>query len=410
MELSDLYFAILDIKKPWYVKDTIYNAEKKRVDVYLDHEEKGVFRCQYCNKKAPIYDHGKERTWRHLDTCDLQTYIHAKLPRIDCAEHFVQQIEISWAKDYSRFTKLMERYILKIIFNVEVMSKACEICKIGWNTGFNLMKTNLDEETKANKKIYPVHMGIDEKAIHKGHNYMTVITDLDTGEVVDVFETRTKEAVLAYFDSIPIKYRRKIKCISMDMWAAYYEAAMEAIPDAKRKIVHDRFHVMGYLNKAVNNVRIAEHRELTNQNDDSLKGSKFLWLYNPENMPEKKVDDFEVLKELNLKTSVAWGFKETFRHIYNYNVKGWAHRFFDNWYKCVEESALKPMIKVADMIKRHIDNIVTYCDYKITNGKAEAVNSKIMALKRKARGHRNFQNLRTAILFFFGQNRYNPCK
>ena len=70
----------------------------------------------------------------------------------------------------------------------------------------------------------------------------------------------------------------------------------------------------------------------------------------------------------------------------------------------------RSMLKVADMIKRHIDNIVTYCDYKITNGKAEAVNSKIMALKRKARGHRNFQNLRTAVLFFFGQNRYNPLK
>jgi transposase len=410
MELSDFYFEMLGIKSPWFVKESIYNAKKNRIDVYLEHEEKGVFHCSFCKKSAPIYDHSKERTWRHLDTCDVQTYVHAKLPRIDCPEHFVQQVEISWAKDFSRFTKQMYRYILKIIFNVEVFSRACVICKIGWNTCFSIMETYLEEEIKSNKKIYPINMGIDEKAILKGHKYMTVITDLDTGEVVDVFENRTKEAVLDYFNSIPMKYRKKIKCLSMDMWPAYYEAAIETIPGAKNKIVHDKFHVMDYLNKGVNNVRIEEHRELTIQKDDSLKRSKFLWLYNPENMPEKRKDEFEVLKDLNLKTSVAWGFKETFRNIYNYNIKGWAHRFFNNWYTCVEESAIKPMLKVADMIKRHIDNIVTYCDFKVSNGKAEAVNSKIMALKRRARGHRNFQNLRTSILFFFGQNRYDPCK
>lgn len=272
------------------------------------------------------------------------------------------------------------------------------------------MKNHQEGEKRSNPFKYPTRIGIDEKAILKGHKYMTVITDLDSGEVVDVFEERTKEAVLNYFKGIPKKYRKKITSISMDMWPAYYEAVIETIPEAKAKIVFDKFHIMGYLNKAVNDVRIEEHAKLKEKNDDTLKGSKYYWLYNEKNIPEKIASEFAELRKLNLNTGLAWSIKETFRNIFEYSSKGWASRFFNNWYDWVIESNLKPMQKVADMIKRHIENIVTYCENKISNGKAEAINSKIMTLKRKARGHRNFENLRTAILFFYGKNRFNPYK
>jgi transposase len=251
-------------------------------------------------------------------------------------------------------------------------------------------------------------MGIDEKAILKGHKYMTVITDLETGEVVDVFETRTKEAVLAYFNSIPMKYRKTIKSISMDMWSAYFEAAIESIPDAENKIVFDKFHISQYLNKGVDKVRIEEHAKLSAEQNETLKGTKFHWLYNFKNIPKRIEDDFKALRKLNLKTGLAWSIKETFRNIYNYNYKGWAKNFFDKWFDWTKTSELNPMIKVAEMLKRHLPNIITYCDHNITNGKAEAANAKIMSLKRKARGHRNFENLRTLILFYYGQNRFNP--
>lgn len=121
MDMSEFYQNAIGIKKPWFIRETIFDIKKKRVDIYLSYEEGFEFRCSLCNKKSAIYDHNKERTWRHLDTCDFQTFIHAKLPRINCPDHSVLQIEFSWANNFDRFTKQMVDFILIVISSVETI-------------------------------------------------------------------------------------------------------------------------------------------------------------------------------------------------------------------------------------------------------------------------------------------------
>ncbi len=173
-------------------------------------------------------------------------------------------------------------------------------------------------------------------------------------------------------------------------------------------IVHDKFHVSKYLGEAVDKVRRAEHKELMAQGDETLKGTRQLWLYNPENFSPEQREEFCGLKDLALKVGRAWAAKELFSKFWNYQEEGWARRFFKDWFGWVSRSQLKPLVEVAQMLKRHLDNLLTYLKHPITNAVTEGLNSKIQSLKSAARGFRNFRNYRVRILFFCGKLNLYP--
>lgn len=155
------------------------------------------------------------------------------------------------------------------------------------------------------------------------------------------------------------------------------------MPGATEKIVHDRFHVMKHVGEAVGRVRRQEHRELMEQEDQRLKGTKFFWLYWEENLPDKHRPALQALKAANLKVAKAWAMKESLNDVWKYLSFGWAKRFVKRWLTWVNKSNLPPMRKVGGLIQRHLENILTFCRHRITNGVAEGLNSKIMAVKRR---------------------------
>lgn len=408
MDSNDFYQEILGVKSPWYVNDTILNSSDKEVHIFLQHKDSlNTFQCPSCNTKCPVYDHTAERKWRHLDTCQMRTFIHASLPRVNCPDHGIAQVNADWARDHSRFTLLMEAFVLSLLYQIESISAITEITGLSWHSVFGILKNYIKNHPNVDEE-YPTRIGIDEKAILKGHKYMTIIYDLNNARVVDIIEGRKKEAVVSYFKSIPIKSRRKIECICMDMWPAYYEAAIETIPNAHDKIVYDKFHIIKYINEAVDTVRREEHLYITSLGSSQLKKTKYHWLYNEENIPERIKGEFEVLKNSKLKTAKAWHLKEMFKVLFDYKYYAYAESYFNQWFGLAKRSKLEPIKKVADMLKRHLHNILTYAKFRITNGIAESINSKIMTIKRKARGHRNFDNLKNLIFFYMGKYRFYP--
>jgi transposase len=126
-------------------------------------------------------------------------------------------------------------------------------------------------------------------------------------------------------------------------------------------------------------------------------------LFNPENLSEDRWIEFEALKDQELKTSRAWAIKEQFRWFWEYRYAGNARKFFDRWYGWAARSRLEPIKKVAKMIKRHVDNLLTYFRHPITNAMSEGFNSRIQSIKSQARGFRAFRNYRTRILFYCGK-------
>ena len=186
------------------------------------------------------------------------------------------------------------------------------------------------------------------------------------------------------------------------MWDPYIAATKEKIPEADKKIVFDKFHVMRLMGEAVDKVRKQEHKALMEQDIQWLKATKYLWLYSRENMPKKRWHEFKTLQKLDLKVSRAWAIKENLRNLWNYSRMGWALKFFKRWYFWATHCRLQPISNVAKTIKRHLDNILTYLKYRITNALSEALNAQVEKIKRMACGYRNREHYRTAIYFHCG--------
>jgi transposase len=248
-------------------------------------------------------------------------------------------------------------------------------------------------------KRVPTRLGIDEKAIRKGHHYETLVCDLDTGTVVDIV---TQASLEAYFHQFTRKELAGIEAIAMDMWEPYILATHACVPGAARKIVFDRYHATRYLRAAVDQVRRQEHNALAVQGDERLKGTRYLWLWNEENVPEWRRAEFEAVRRTKLQTSRAWAIKESLRGFWNYVYPKCAEKSFTAWYVWATHSRLAPIVESAKTLKRHLPNLLTYFTHGITNAMAEGINSKIQTIKLMACGYRNREHYKTAIYFHCG--------
>jgi len=400
---KQLYQQSLGLTEPWFVEQVELDVEQQRVDVWVNHRTHATWSCPQCGHKAALYDHVQERTWRHLDTCQFQTVLHARIPRANCSQHGVLRVSVPWAQGRSRLTMLFEHWIIDVLQQCRTVTGACNLLNLNWEQAWGVMQRAVERGQARKQPQAIAHLGVDEKAFRKGHSYMTVVCDLDRSAVEYVAEDRTSESLAEYYRSLSPQHLNAIEAVAMDMWNPYVRATLDCVPLAADKIVYDRFHIMNHMNDAVNKVRVQEHRVLTSQGDDALKGTKYWWLYTYDHVPDKYLRAFESVRDQNLRTSRAWAIKETLRNLWEYRSVAWARKFFKHWFGWARRSRLSPVKDIAAMLKRRLANILTYCDHQITNAVAEGLNSKIMAIKRLAGGYRNKENFKTAIYFFCGQ-------
>jgi transposase len=400
MQDTKLYEQILGLTSPWFVERIELKIAEGRVDIFVGHRPGAQFHCPVCEQPCGLHDHTTERVWRHLDSCQLQTLVHARVPRTGCMKDGAHKVKLPWAETRSRFTLLMERMIIDVVLQCSTISGASKIMRITWDEAFGVMqRAVMRGQARKIPTIVP-YIGVDEKAFKKGHSYMTVVCDLDRATVEHVADDRTIESLGSYFTSLTEAQRQGIQAIAMDMWEPCVQATQTHLPLAN--IVFDRFHIMKHMNEAVDKVRLAEHRRISAWGCDKLKGTKHLWLYNEHNLPERHREKFNRLKRGHLQTARAWAIKETLRNLWDYGTPAWATRFFARWFGWASRSRLTPIQRSARMIRSRLANVVSYCKHKITNGVAEGINSKIMTIKRKCCGFANPENFKTAIYFHCG--------
>ena len=399
-DLNRHYRQLLGLSDDWKVTDVDLDVAAKQVIIELSHV--GVkLACPECESECPQADTAPKRTWRHLDTMQFTTEIRAAVPRCRCAKCGVKTVAVPWAGKHSRFTLMFEAFAIRVLQSAANVKKAAELLGLSWDSAHRIMTAAVARGLERRKTDGVTHVGVDEKSFGRGHDYVSILTDIDHSRVLEVVPERTIAACDQLWKTLTKQQLEQVESVSMDMWQAFMSSAAKNVPAAK--IVHDKFHIAKYLGEAVDKVRRAEHRDLMQDGDSPLTGLRQLFLYNQENLDEDSYYEVLTVQQADLKTGRAWAIKENFRHFWNYISRSWGKRFFDTWYSWAIRSRLDPIKKVAKMLKNHLEGLLNYFDHRVTNAMSEGFNSRIQSIKSAARGFRNFENYRIRILFYCGK-------
>jgi transposase len=400
MRDRDLYAKLLGIEAPWYVRDVDPRLEAREVEIFIALDENTALSCPVCGVTCGRYD-SRSRSWRHLDTMQYKTLLTAEVPRVKCPEHGVKQLRVPWAEPGSRFTAMFEALVIDWLKEAS-QSAVAKMLRMTWDEVDGVMQRAVARGL-ARRKPQPLrNMGIDETSFQKRHEYVTVVYDCDRKRVLEVLDNRDRDAIEEFYWSTPVEHLETLRSVSMDMWTPYIEATLLHVPNAEKKIAFDRFHVAKHIGDGVNKVRVEEHAELSAQGSSLLKGTRYLWLQNPENMKPTNRARFELLRKTLLRVARAWAMKESARHLWNYGTRRTARRAWKHLIEWMTRSRLAPMAKVGEMLRSHLWGIVNAVVLRATNAHLESVNAKIQALKKRACGYRNRGRFRNAILFHTG--------
>jgi transposase len=401
MKDTALYEHLLGLKSPWLVKSVDLSLEARRVVVEVALKARQVWADPTDSTKRAHVNGWSERQWRHLDTCQFETIIKARVPQLKYSDGTVEELAVPWAERYSRVTLLMEAFVVKLLQACPTTKGVCALTRLAWSTVNDIMVGAVERGMLRRSEDDVPHLGLDEKSSERGHSYVSILTDIDRSRVLDLVPERKLEAAKSLLGTLSPAQRTSVKAVAMDMWPAFMSAAQACLPQAD--IVHDRFHVSKYLGKAVDTVRKQEHSRLAQAGPSVLTGSKYAWLKTYADGRSAEAVSFRALNQLNLKTSRAWRIKETFTQFWSYHYMGAAKRFFDAWSNNAMRSRLEPVKKVVKMLRRHVLGLLNYSQHRISNACAEGFNSAIQLIKANARGFRNFTNYRARILFHCGK-------
>lgn len=400
MRDKDLYAQILGIESPWQVTGVELALSEGEVTVHVEQDKGAPQCCPTCGEVSPGYD-TRTRKWRHLDTCQYKTILVVDVPRVRCKEHGVVTMLVPWAEPGSGFTAMFEALVIDWLKEASTAAVS-RLMGLSWNAIDGIMQRAVKRGLSRREELAMTQIGVDETAFKKRHDYVTIVSDQEAGTVLFVGEDRKKATLKAWYESLTDEQREAIESISMDMWPAFINATLESLPDADKKIAFDKFHVAKYLGEAVDKVRRQEHKALMAEGYEDLKGSKYDWLTNPQNMTRDQKQRFKALRDSTLKTARAWAIKEFAMSLWHYVSKSWARKGWERWLSWAVRCRLDPIKEVAKTIKEHLWGILNAVVLKVSNGPAEGLNSRIKMIKVRSRGFRNKARFANAIYFHLG--------
>lgn len=406
MRDTELYTQLLGVTSPWKVTEVELKVAEREVRVRVEWDSSsGRLSCPVCQAPCPGYDHREERSWRHLDSCEFETWLVCRTPRVECEEHGVQSAEVPWSRPNSRFTLAFESFALRVLSATETQSQAARILRISPDRLHELMEGAVERGLSRRDPTEPVsRVTLDETSRGPHHDYLTVLTD---GErVLEVTEGRTQKAAESVLKGgLSEGQREGVKAVTMDMWPPFEGAQAAALPRAE--IVYDRFHLARDLNRAVDATRRAEGRR-SKAAAALLKRTRYLWLKNREDLTDKEQARWTALRSCGLETMKVWALKEAFRPFFSCPGVETGETFFHRWHGAVQRLGNAPLCAVAQRFLNHLPGLLAYFRQRVTNAEAEGMNSQIQRIKANARGFKGGGNFRIAILFFLGRLNLYP--
>src|SRR5271157_2489203 len=393
MRDTTLMQQALGLTPPWTVVRSDFDTEAGRLDVEIDFTPGSRFACPSCGAAdCPAYD-TQRKTWRHLNFFQHQAYLNpssgysngfaagtlaslARVPRVRCETCGIRQVNVPWATEHARegrpdsgFTLLFEAMVMTMVSAMPVAAVARIV----------------DEHDTRLWRV--VHHYVDEgRARTDASEVSRVATEGKDAATVAAFA----EDLAAHGGS-----PEAIEEVCIDMSPAFIKGVADSLPEAA--VTFDKFHAVKIINDAVDQVRRAEQKQ-----QGVLRGTRYIWLRNPDNLSERQRTTLESLPTRHLKTARAYQIRLAFQELYDQPSEA-AASYLKKWYFWATHSRLEPIIDAAHTVKRHWDGILRWFDSKIANGLIEGINSLVQAAKAKARGYRSIRNLKAMVYLVAGK-------
>ncbi|UPW16331.1 ISL3 family transposase [Gordonia amicalis] len=342
-------------------------------------------RCPHCRRRRPGYDRGTQpRRWRHLDLggtrCYLQGYVH----RVDCAHHGVVTEHVPWARPAAKMTRAFDDTVAWLAAHSPA-SAVCEYMRVSWRTVQRIIARVVADHTGRTDRLNGLRrIGIDEIAYRKGRRYMTVIIDHDTGRLVWAREGATKKTLRQFFDELGVTRSAELTHVSADAGQYIETVVAERVPDAIRCM--DPFHVVQWATRAVDRCRSRVLHRVRGLSNTDRRHLRWALLKNPENLTPAQQRTCElVVKRANSELARAYQLKEELRHIVTGTHSG-AWRRLELWLHRAEHSRIIEFVGLSKSVRQQQVQIYNSVVVGLSNARAEATNTHLRALTKRAYG------------------------
>lgn len=384
---SQLFEIALGVEAPIFISKIEFDKADSELHIHIDFKRGSKFACPVCGKSECGVHDTTDKTWRHLNFFQYKCYIHFRNPKITCDSCGVHLLKPFWARPQSGFTVLFEAFILTLAKEMPI-SQIAELVGEHDTRIWRLVNAHIKKAYAKKDLSKLLKVGIDETSSCKGHKYISVFVDMDEREVVYATPGKDETTVSRFAEEL-LKHNanaENITAVSMDMSPAFISGARKRLKNAS--VTFDKFHIIKQLNEAIDEIR----RNETALNP-CLKGSRYIWLKNPQNLTVRQQNDLKTLSKENKKLAKAYQMKLTLQDIYR---TVWDSKVADiaikKWLSWATRSRLAPINKFAKMVKSHYAGILQYFESKLTAGISEGINSRIQEIKRRAKGFRNIDN------------------
>lgn len=361
-------------------------------------------RCGLCRRRCPGYDEGEgRRRWRALDLGSTLCYLEAEAPRVRCRRHGVVVAAVPWARHDARFTRSFDDQVAWLACECSKRAVS-ELMRVSWRTvGRIISRVAAEKRARFDPLDYLKRIGIDELSHRKGHRYLTVVVDHDSGLLVWAAPGRDKKTLRCFFDLLGEQRCARIELVSADGAAWIEDVVGERCPQAA--ICLDPFHVVQWATGALDEVRRevwnAARRSGQTAEARALKGARFALWRNPEDLTCRQQARLAQIAETNEPLYRAYLLKEQLRQALKLPVAE-ALALLDAWLAWARRSRLAPFVKLAQQIAAHLRGIAAALTYGLSNARTESVNTRIRLIARRAFGFHSPEALIALALLSLG--------
>ena len=361
-------------------------------------------RCSCCECPGPGYDTLAMRRFEFVPLWGMKVFFLYAPRRVNCARCGVRVEALPWAVGKHRLTTAYAWFLARWAKRLS-WKEVAEVFHTSWDNVFHAVEMAVAWGREHRDLSAITAIGIDEVQWQRGHRYLTLVYQIDPHckRLLWVGKERKLKTLLGFFRWFGKERSAGLKFVASDMWKPY----LRVIAKKAGQAVHvlDRFHIMSHLSKAIDEVRASEVKALkAGGYEPVLKDSRWLLLKRPENLSEKQEIRLAELVQYNLKTVRSYLLKEEFQLFWAYCSAPWAGRFLDRWCTRAMRSRIKPMKKVARMLRGHRELILNWFRAKkaFSSGVVEGLNAKAKVATRKAYGFKVFKTLELALYHNLG--------